>query len=71
MTENKDRKVSLPGELFSRIAERIVGSDFRSVDEYVVFVLEEVLRGDAEDESGDLSPEEDEEIRRRLTSLGY
>jgi len=71
MTENKGRKVSLPRELFSRIAERIAGSEFGSVDEYVVFVLEEVLRADAEDESGGLSPEEDEEIRRRLTSLGY
>jgi len=42
MTENNDRRVSLPGELLSRIAERIAGSDFGSVNEYVAFVLEEV-----------------------------
>ncbi len=71
MSNNDDRMISLSGELFRRIGERIAGSDFASVDEYVAFVLEEVLKDDPEGESGGLSPEEDEEIRRRLKSLGY
>jgi len=50
--------------------KRMTGSGFGSVDVHVAVVLEEVLGAHAEDACGGLWREEDEEIRRRLTSLG-
>jgi len=66
--ESKD--VSLPAELYGRIEERVKATGFGSVDEYVIFVLEEVLKG--EEEEGEAYSKEDEaEVRKRLKALGY
>jgi len=68
-SEEKKQTLSLPPELYQRIEERVRATGFESVDEYVIFVLEEVLR---EDEEGTvLSEQEDEEVKKRLRSLGY
>lgn len=65
------KAVHLPTELHRRIAERVKATGFGSVDEYVIFVLEEVLKdGDSEEETA-FSQEEEEEVKRRLGDLGY
>ncbi len=43
--------------------------DFKSVDEFIEFILKEVLS--EEGEEGAYTPEEEEEVRERLRSLGY
>ena len=63
--ESKD--VSLPAELYGRIEERVKATGFGSVDEYVIFVLEEVLK----DEEEAYSKEDEAEVRKRLKALGY
>jgi Arc/MetJ-type ribon-helix-helix transcriptional regulator len=70
MNKEKEPKkaVFLPDDLYERIGQRVNGTEFKSVDEYVIFVLEEVLKD--EDEQA-LSEEEEEEIKRGLKSLGY
>jgi Arc/MetJ-type ribon-helix-helix transcriptional regulator len=69
---NKEREekktVFLPAELYSKIEERVSATDFGSVDEYVEFVLEEVVK---EEEEGGFSEEEEKEVKRRLKDLGY
>ena len=63
--------IHVPKKLYERI-EKIVresGGEFKSVEEYVIFVLEEALRG--EEEEAIFTPEEEEEIKRRLRALGY
>ena len=75
--EGGKKPVFLPAELYKRVEERVRISDFESVDEYVAFVLEEVLKavseeeGEAEEEEVSLSEEEEEEVKRRLRALGY
>jgi len=76
--EGGKKAVFLPAELYRRVEERVRISDFESVDEYVAFVLEEVLKavseeeeGEAEEEEVSLSEEEEEEVKRRLRALGY
>lgn len=64
------RTIHLPERLFQAIEERIKGTEFASVEAYVSFVLEEVLKDD-EDELNALTPEDEEEIKKRLKSLGY
>lgn len=64
------RAIRLPEPLYKAIEERIRGTEFASVEDYVTFVLEEVLRED-ESELESLSPEDEEEVKKRLKSLGY
>ena len=69
--KKKNKTVSLPAELYGKIEERLVSSGFASVDEYVAFVLEEVLREEGEGEDKAFSAEEEEQVKRRLRALGY
>jgi Arc/MetJ-type ribon-helix-helix transcriptional regulator len=70
MKEKGEKKaVFLPAELYSKVEERVKGTDFSSVDEYVKFVLEEVIK-EEEGESA-FSEEEEEEVKKRLKDLGY
>jgi len=63
--------IEIPRRLYEQIKKHVEesGGEFKSVEEFVVFVLEEVLR---EEEAGSVfTPEEEEEIKRRLRALGY
>ncbi len=46
------------------------GGEFNSVEEFIEFVLKEVLEEEGEEKQV-YTPEEEEEIKRRLKSLGY
>lgn len=69
MKEEK-KAVLLPAKLYNQISERVEATGFGSVDEYVIFVLEEVLKEDGEGERA-LSKEEEEEVKKKLRTLGY
>jgi len=71
MKEKEERKaVFLSAELYGRIEKRAKATDFGSVDEYVVFVLEEVLKEEGEEEKA-FSKEDEKEVKKRLRALGY
>lgn len=67
--EQENKAVLLPVELYRKIEQRIKAVGFHSVEEYVAFVLEEVVK---EEESASTFSEEDEaEVKKRLKALGY
>ena len=66
--EEKTKAVSLPAELYSRIEERAKATGFSSTDDYIAFVLEEVVKEEGE---AAVSQEEEAELKRRLRALGY
>jgi len=66
--EEENRTILLPAELYTGIEERVKATGFASVDEYVIFVLQEVLKEQGEEA---FSEEEEEEVKKRLKSLGY
>jgi len=69
---NREKKaVSLPVELYRKIEQRIAGTGFHSVDEYVAFVMEEVLKEEGEAGERALSKEAEEQVKSRLRALGY
>jgi hypothetical protein len=71
MTEGESKKaVSLAAGLYDRIGERAKDTGFNSVEEYVTFVLEEILKEGGEEEVA-FSKEEEEEVKKRLKALGY
>ena len=68
--EQESKAVFLSAELYGRIEERVTATGFGSVEEYVTFVLEEVLKEEGEGETA-FSKEEEEEVKKRLRALGY
>ena len=64
--------VKIPKSLYEEISKRVKESkgEFRDVEDYVTFVLTEVVKEEDEEEPV-YTPEEEEEIKRRLRQLGY
>lgn len=61
--------INIPKVLYETI-NRIVEThqnEFRTVEEYIVFVLQEVTK----EEESTLSANEEDEIKKRLQDLGY
>lgn len=69
--EKEGKAVYLPAELYSRIKERAETTSFGSVEEYVSFVLTEVLKESDTGEKLDIDSEQEEEVKKRLRELGY
>lgn len=69
MTENKVSILISKG-LYEKVRKEVEQSqgEFRSVEDYVEFVLNELLK---EEEESAYTPEEEEEIKKRLRALGY
>ncbi len=65
------KQVNIPDELYERIQKNLGDFGFTTVDEYVVFILEEVLKNDEPNEEQAFSEEEEEVIKKRLKDLGY
>lgn len=62
--------LKIPRPLYERIAKVIEGTGFRSVTEFSVYVLRDLVAAhDAAD--GAMSPREVETVRNRLHALGY
>lgn len=62
--------LKIPRPLYERIKVIIEGSGFSSVNEFVVYVLRDLI-STKEVERRELSSEEIEAIRLRLKNLGY
>ncbi|TYL36427.1 hypothetical protein CV102_22655 [Natronococcus pandeyae] len=64
--------VELPTRIVDRVEDRLPYTEFESADEYVEYVMEEVLyRVEQETEDDDFEPVDEEEVKDRLKSLGY
>ncbi|MCD6357027.1 MAG: CopG family transcriptional regulator [Thermoprotei archaeon] len=62
-------EVRISRELYEKAKKYIEEmGGFKSVDELVEFVLQELL---SEEGGGELSPEEEEKVKERLRALGY
>ncbi|RLI08792.1 CopG family transcriptional regulator [Candidatus Bathyarchaeota archaeon] len=63
--------IEIRKDLYDLIKEEVERSEgeFKSVEEYIEFVLEELLSEEEEEEV--YTEEEEEEIKRRLRALGY
>jgi hypothetical protein len=70
-SEQEKKAVYISPELYGKIAERVEATGFGSVEEYITFVLEEVLKDGDDEEKVAFSKEEEEEVKKRLRALGY
>ena len=63
--------LKIPRPLYERLRHVIEGTGYRSVNEFVVHVLRDLLADRAMEAPAALSPEEVDLIRQRLRNLGY
>ncbi len=63
-------QLEIPMDLYNKLKKRVEDVGFGSVEEYVLFVLNEVVE-DAGEEEPELSEEDEKKIKERLRSLGY
>lgn len=68
--ESESKPVFLPAELYEQVKKRAEATSFESTEEYVIFVLSEVLK-EEEDEKFTPDSEQEEEVKKRLRALGY
>ncbi|MFB0557960.1 MAG: CopG family transcriptional regulator [Candidatus Bathyarchaeia archaeon] len=64
--ESERVTIRIPTDLYRKIEDKIVGTSFSSVDEYVVMRLESEFPAEPV-----YSKEEEELIKERLRKLGY
>ncbi len=71
--ENDRVTLKIPRPLYDKLKTVIEGSGFRSVNEFVVYVLRDLisLRHEEKEKEADLSKDEIELIKQRLKNLGY
>lgn len=69
--QEQTRPLALPEDVLDRIDRRLPHTEFDTAEEYVTYVLEELL-ANVEDADGEEFDSADEaEVRDRLESLGY
>jgi len=66
----KRTTVSIPTALYRQLEEMIRGSGFTSVSEYATYILREVVAL-KKGKGPHLTPEDLEQIRKKLEALGY
>ena len=72
LKQKKYTTVSIPTSLHERIKSLIEGSGFKSVSDYVTYVLREIVAmHESEKMIEPFSQEDVERIKQKLKSLGY
>jgi Arc/MetJ-type ribon-helix-helix transcriptional regulator len=68
-------KVSLKKPLAKKLHRRLKDTEFKSLSEYVNFILEEVINSledqETDEEDIEYTEEEEEKVKQRLKDLGY
>lgn len=65
-------KIEISKEIYEKINKQVEKSgEFASVEDYINFVLEEILKDEEEEQKEAYSKEEEEKVKERLRNLGY
>ncbi len=70
MSSGKERIVlELPKDLYEKIASEAKDAGFDKVEEFIVYVLEQLVESSEVGE--EMSKEDEEKVKERLRALGY
>ena len=61
-------KIRLPEKLYREAKAKAEEAGFKTIDEFIVFILEQLL---TEEEQPALTEEDEEKVKERLRALGY
>ncbi|PSQ06383.1 hypothetical protein BRC95_05880 [Halobacteriales archaeon QS_5_68_33] len=71
-SHEETRTVELPRRIVDRVEDRLPRTEWDEPEEYITYVMEEVLyRVEKETADDDFEPVDEEEVKSRLKSLGY
>jgi len=62
-------EITIPKNLYEKLKEKYEEAGFKDINEFIVFVLEQLLEETPGGET--LTPEEEEKVKERLRALGY
>ena len=72
MTEKETRGLHLPTDVVSRIEDRLQYTKFETAEDYIAFVVTEVLyHTETKADNDDIEPVDEEIVLDQLRSLGY
>ena len=73
MDEERDNKVTIkiPRPLYNNLKLLIEDSGFNSVNDFIVYILRDIVSNSKIDTAAQLSKEEIETLKERLRNLGY
>jgi len=72
MSADPTRTVELPDRIVERVERRLPRTEWDDPEEYITYVMEEVLhRVEQETDDDDFEATDEEEVKDRLKSLGY
>jgi Arc/MetJ-type ribon-helix-helix transcriptional regulator len=70
--DEETRSVELPERIVERVEDRLPRTEWDTPEEYITYVMEEVLyRVEQETEDDDFEAVDEDEVKDRLKSLGY
>ncbi len=67
--EKVELKITIPKSLYDKIKEEADNAGFTDIEEFIRFVLEQLVESGETGE--ELSPEDEEKVKERLRALGY
>ena len=72
MKKRKHTTITIPNLLYEKIKDRIKGTGFTSVSDYVTYVLREIISSLEEEKKEEVfTKKEEEKVKERLKALGY
>lgn len=73
MTPNEETEpLAIPTRIVDRVEDRLPRTEWDRPEEYITFVMEEVLyKVEQETTDDDFEPVDEDEVKERLKSLGY
>jgi hypothetical protein len=71
-TQEQTQSLEIPERIVDRVNDRLPRTEWDTPEEYITFVMEEVLyRVEQETEDDDFEAVDEQEVKDRLKSLGY
>lgn len=72
MRQEETTQLAMPQRIVDRVEDRLPRTEWEHPEEYITYVMEEVLyRVEKETEDDDFEPVDEDEVKDRLKSLGY
>jgi hypothetical protein len=68
---NKNRPINLPEKLYKELMLNLQQSSFKSIDDYIAYILQNYLDQQKLDNNNKQQSHDDEAVLKRLEDLGY
>jgi Arc/MetJ-type ribon-helix-helix transcriptional regulator len=63
--------ISIPDNLKQKLEEKIKETDFKSIEDYVLYLLKQMVSTDTADSKVTYSDEDEAALKKKLREMGY